>query len=306
MTGAGSRDALVLLNPAAGGGRCAQRVRPALDALRTDGWLLEVIETTHPGDARAHAQTAARAGQRRILVAGGDGTAWEVVSGLMDQRADVRSGPVPWLGFLPGGTGNSFLRDFGDGRLATSLLAIRSGRERAVDVGCLHTDGDPVWSLNLLSIGFVADICATANLRYKRLGELSYVCGLLHELARLRPMRLRMALDNGPWVEHELTFLSLNNSRYTGGAMLMAPDASVDDGLVDVVRVAPFGRLALLGVFPRIFRGTHVADPRVAVERCARVRLALPSPVPIMVDGEVLRARPTAYETHPLALRVAV
>ncbi|TVR01302.1 MAG: diacylglycerol kinase family lipid kinase [Deltaproteobacteria bacterium] len=347
MSGVDGRRALVLLNPAAGGGRCGTRVSGALARLREAGWTLEVRETGAPGDATRWAAEAWAAGERRFIAAGGDGTAWEVVSGLMPaveaarsvggdptggEKEDVQGGGVttdnrtsegarvpvtgegggvpraelPWLGFLPGGTGNSFLRDFGDGGLEMSLAAMLEGRERRVDVGCLRTRGAPVYSLNLLSIGFVADICDTANRRYKRLGELSYVLGLVQELATLRPMRVRLAVDGGPWEARELTFLSLNNSRFTGGAMMMAPGADPSDGEVDLITVEPFGRLALLGVFPRIFRGTHVEDPRVGSRRAREVRLALEEEVAVMVDGEVVRAAPVSYEVLPAALRVAV
>ena len=173
---------LAIVNPAAGGGRCGKLAKAAIEKLRAAGLELEVAQTSKPGEATALAREAYAAGRRNFLAVGGDGTAHEIVNGLFPAAA---TGGRPTLGFLPLGTGNSFLRDFTDRGAEHAAEAILAGRRRACDVLRLtHASGE-LYFTNLLSMGFTADVAAAANRRFKRFGELGYILGVLVCLARL-------------------------------------------------------------------------------------------------------------------------
>jgi YegS/Rv2252/BmrU family lipid kinase len=292
---------LAIVNPAAGGGRARRRAPAALEALRSTGASVDVVETTHAGHAIELARAAYRAGRRHFVAVGGDGTSWEVVNGLFP---DARGDEVT-LGLLPLGTGNSFLRDFSQDGAKDALDALVAGRRRPVDLVCMtHEDGH-LFSLNILSIGFVADICVTANRRFKAFGQASYVFGVFAELARLRPDTHSLVIDGQP-AERPSTFVSFNNSQFTGGAMHMAPGARTDDGTMSLIEVAPMGRLELLRTFPKIFAGTHVTTPKVTERQVTSVRFARPNPVDVMVDGEVLTVTPSSIDVWPGALQVCI
>jgi diacylglycerol kinase (ATP) len=100
-----------------------------------------------------------------------------------------------------------------------------------------------------------------------------------------------MQLDGGDWDATPLTFASFNNSRFTGGKMMMAPHADPTDGRLDVVRAHGMSRLRLLATFPRIFGGSHVEQAGIRSEQAREVRFAGDTPVDVMVDGEVARLR---------------
>ncbi len=291
---------LAIVNPAAGGGRCAKEAAAALQTLRGTLGALEVAQSERPGHASELARAAFARGIRRFVAVGGDGTSFEVVNGLFPEA----EGQGVELGFLPMGTGNSFLRDFSSDCGAHALDCLSKGRARPADLLRLEHTLGVIYSMNLLSLGFVAEVCTLTNRRFKRFGEAGYALGVVGTLLRLHPAPLPYALDGGTLETAPLTFVSFCNSRYTGGKMMMAPAAATDSGTVEVVHAGAMGRWSLLGTFPKIFKGTHVDHPAVHTARAKEVRFELEGPVDCMIDGEVLRLHPTRLTVLPGALRV--
>jgi len=144
-----------IVNPAAGGGRSAKLARPAIARLREHGLHVDVIASTAPGHAAELAREAYIQGYRRFIAVGGDGTAHEILNGIFTQHGEHARIS---LGFLPLGTGNSFLRDFTDNGAEAALQALLENRKRPVDLLRLtHSTGE-IYAFNLLSIGFTADV----------------------------------------------------------------------------------------------------------------------------------------------------
>ncbi len=297
-----SSRCLVVVNPAAGNGRCGREAPAALDRLRQAGLDLEVRETEAPRDAVRLARDAFAAGCRSFLAAGGDGTAFEVLNGLMP--AALESGERPLLGFLPLGTGNAYLRDFYRGTEA-AIEALTAGRRHETDVMALTYRGGRYYFLNLVGFGFAADVSERTQGGLKRFGVFGYTLGVLACLARLRFTALPMALDGGELDERPSTFVCVSNSRYTAD-MLIAPQADVADGRADVLRVAPLGRFALLRAFPLIFEGRHLEHPAVSVAQATEIRFEVDDEIPVMIDGEVVRLVPESVAVIGRALDVCV
>ncbi|MFZ1129385.1 MAG: diacylglycerol kinase family protein [Terriglobales bacterium] len=309
---------LAIINPAAGGGRCGERVGAALDRLRAAGIKLDTVETSAAGDATRIAREAYGRGYRKFLAVGGDGTSYEIVNGLFpDSLVRAESGRmadevVATLGFLPLGTGNSFLRDFASGDsdksgLEQALQALESRRSRVCDVLRLtHKDG-AIYCTNLLSVGFTADVAALRHRRFQRLGQFGYLLSIFLCLARLdrRPFPLRLE-GQQEFDSRRCLFLTFNNSKFTGGTMMIAPDAVTDDGLIEYVRWGPIGRLGLIGNLATLYDGTHTRHPLAERHAVRRVEFQLEGPVDVMVDGEVLTLDCQTLEVLPAALRVVV
>jgi len=287
---------LTIVNPAAGGGRCGRRAPAALESLRRDGLALEVRHTCAPGDATRFAREGRAAGFDHFLCVGGDGTSFEVLNGLFPS-----SGARPTLGALPLGTGNSFLRDFGILTSDEALARLRAGATRAVDLIRADHAGGVLHYLNILSLGFSATVGALTNQRYKPLGAAGYGLAVLDGVLALRHPTFPVRLDARP-DSRACTFLAFCNSRFTGGTMEMAPAASPSDGLLDVIRVGPLGRLALLRALPKLYAGTHVRLPEVEASTARRVEFEAGPATPVMVDGEVLPLELRALEVLPGAL----
>ena len=172
------------MNPAAGGGRCGRSLRPRSTACAQAGIELEVAQTTRAGRGdRACARSAYARAIRNFLAVGGDGTAFEIVNGLFPEAQTQRPAS---LGFLPLGTGNSFLRDFTTRGVEHTIEALRDGKRRACDVIRLRHAGGDIYFINLLSLGFPADVGELTNRRFKGWGELGYILGVFARLAGLR------------------------------------------------------------------------------------------------------------------------
>jgi diacylglycerol kinase (ATP) len=297
---------LAIVNPAAGGGRCARLAPRALSRLREAGLEVDEVHTNAAGDARRLAAEAYARGVRGFIAVGGDGTSYEIINGLLPAALGAAEHARPCLGFLPLGTGNSFLRDFSVDGAEHAIEALRQRRRRACDVVQLVHDAGELYYLNLLSVGFVADVAATANRRFKRLGAGGYALAVVLETASLAPRPFRMQVDGSAMQEQQTTFVSFCNSRYTGGTMMMAPFADTADGKLDVVVAGAMGRLALLAAFPRIFAGTHVQLSTIACSQAEQVELDVPAPIDLMIDGEVERHRPQRLKVMRAAIDVSV
>jgi len=328
---------LAIINPAAGGGRARERVGAALDRLRIAGLAIDTAETCAAGDATRIAREAYARGCRKFIAAGGDGTAFEIVNGLFPESilgpGDMGGGnEIATLGFLPVGTGNSFLRDFekedcgkptsnsrpphGSGSnqprssksgLERGLQALEARRTRSCDVLRLTHKGGCLYYTNLLSVGFTADVAALRHRQFSGLGQFGYLLSIFLCLAQLkrRPFPVRVD-DNAAFDARPCLFLTFNNSKFTGGKMMIAPDAVTDDGLIEYVRWGPIGRVGLVRNLIRLYDGTHTEHPLAERQAVRRVEFQLDAPIDVMVDGEVMRLECQTIDVLPSALRVVV
>ena len=295
---------LAIVNPAAGGGKSRKLLGPALDRLRAGGIEIEVAETHSPGDATQIAREAYTRGQRRFIAVGGDGTSYEVVNGLYP---DAFGHERPTLAFLPLGTGNSFLRDFSERGVEHALEALLSSRSQPCDVLRLKHREGVIHYINLLSMGFTADVATLRARQFSGWGELGYAISIFLTLARFRRRPFPVRLEGETDVDRRrCLFLTFNNSKFTGGTMMIAPRAQVNSGLIEYVRWGPIGRLGLIRNLPGLYDGTHIEHPLAEHKAVPRVEFALEEPVDVMVDGEVITLHCEELDVLPGALNVVV
>jgi diacylglycerol kinase (ATP) len=295
---------LAIVNPAAGGGRCGKQFPAALQRLKDGGVEVDVAETSAAGEGIAIAKAAWAQGRRKFIAVGGDGTSFEIVNGLFPaaQGSSVR----PRLGFLPMGTGNSFLRDFTEQGAEHSIVALLEDRSRPCDVARLHHKGGVMHWINILSIGFVADVNGLRARRFKAWGEFGYVAAVVTAVAGLKSRAFPLRCDQGELDDGPMVFASFNNSKFTGGKMMMAPHADTGDGLVDFIRVSPLGRFSLLRTFPKIFTGEHLKNPAVRETKHERIAFDMTDEIDVMIDGEAERVVPVAIDVLRGAIDVCV
>ena len=295
---------LAIINPAAGGGRARKLVGSALERLRAAGIGIDVAETISPGQASSLAREGYGRGYRKFIAVGGDGTSYEIINGLFPAAA---SAGRPTLAFLPLGTGNSFLRDFSDRGVEHAIESLLAGRNRPCDVLRLsHKDGI-IHYINLLSMGFSADVATMRARRFSGWGELGYQSSIFICLARFRRRPFPLSVDGEKEIDRRpCLFLTFSNSKFTGGTMMIAPNAEVNDGLIEYVRWGPIGRVGLIRNLPTLYDGTHVNHPLAERRPAKRVEFYLDSPVDVMVDGEVLSVHCQTLDVLPSALNVVV
>ena len=293
-----------IVNPAAGGGKSARLAGPALARLREKGLHIDVIASTGPGHAVQLAREAYAQGYRKFLAVGGDGTAHEILNGVFANR---RNPERIALGFLPLGTGNSFLRDFTDKGAEASLDALVTNRSRPVDlIRLTHASGE-IYSFNILSVGFTADVGAIANRVFKPLGHLGYLFGVFVRVAQLKRRAFILRSDDEQeWDTRRSLFLTFNNSKFTGGSMLIAPDANPSDGLIEFVRWGPIGRLGLLRMLPKLYDGTHLDHPLASRKAVKHVEFKIPVPVDVLIDGEIFSLECKSLDVIPSAVDIYI
>jgi diacylglycerol kinase (ATP) len=293
-----------IVNPAAGGGRSAKLAGPAIARLRASGLHVDVIASTGPGHAAELAREAYDQRYRRFIAVGGDGTAHEILNGIFTHAgANARIS----LGFLPLGTGNSFLRDFTQNGAEAALQALLENRMRAIDLLRLtHSKGE-IYAFNLLSVGFTADVATLTNRYFKPLGPVGYLLGVFVRVAQLRRRAFTLRCDDDKnWDDRRCLFLAFNNSKYTGGTMLIAPQSDPSDGLIEFVRWGLIGRLGLLRMLPKLYDGTHIQHPLAERRAVRRVEFNVPAPVDVMIDGEIATLEIRSLDIIPGAVDVHI
>jgi diacylglycerol kinase family enzyme len=295
---------LAIVNPAAGGGRATKFAGEALARLKANGLQVDVIASTGAGHVSQLAAEACAQGYCKFLAVGGDGTAHELINGAYSQCDATRRIE---LGFLPMGTGNSFLRDFTDKGAESSIEALIAGKKRSVDLLRLQHSTGTIYSFNLLSVGFTADVGALTNRNFKPFGHAGYLLGVFVRVLQLRRrgFKMRCDTDHG-WDERCCLFLTFNNSKFTGGTMMIAPNADPSDGFIEYVRWGPIGRFELLKMLPRLYDGTHTHHPLSETRRVKRVEFALEGPVDVMIDGEIVTLDCKLLDILPGAMDVYI
>jgi YegS/Rv2252/BmrU family lipid kinase len=293
----------LIVNPAAGGGK-AGRLAPEVErALQGHGLTVRRADTRDLGHARELAREAARAGETVVALSG---------DGLVGVIADeLRAVPGAVLGVIPGGRGNDLARVLGiplDPLEACATIA--GGVARAMDVGevcSLDAPGRGQAFVGIASAGFDSDANRIANEAPSWLGGLVYAYGALRALLSWRPARFEIELDP-PGERHTFVgyTIAAANSKAYGGGMLVAPDALLDDGKLEVVVIEQVGRLAFLANLPKVFKGEHVLLPSVKVFRAAEIEVSADRPFTMYADGDPIGNLPLRVRAVAGAVSVLV
>ena len=287
----------VILNPSAGSVHDLDVLVKQIEQLPG----AEIHLTTKAGSAARLARAALRDGCEMVVAAGGDGTLNEVINGIQENAGEA------CVGLLPLGTGNDFARTIGlptDAEAALEVL--RAGYTRDVDLVRVTSD-EVRYFLNVSAGGFsgVVNEKLTPEMK-KTWGPLAYLRSAAAALSELRAYRTTLAFDNTESLMLELYNVVVANGRYVAGGTLIAPEASIDDGLLDIIliqkRSAP--ELALLAA--QVAVGAHLTSEAVVFRRAAKLTVNSKPGMWFNVDGELVGNEPARFEILPRALRFVV
>jgi YegS/Rv2252/BmrU family lipid kinase len=282
----------LLVNPSAGGGRTGKLLDMALAALADGGVEPRPVMTENIEHGRREARDAAERGDR-VLVMSGDGLIGQVGGEL------ANTGTI--MGIVPGGRGNDLARVLGipaDVEEAAGIIA--AGETREIDVG----EANGRRFLCIASCGFDSEANRIAN-ESRISGPLVYAYAALRALAAWKPARFTLSVD-GEDVEIVGYTIAAANSKAYGGGMFIAPDARLDDGLLDVIAIADVSKLKFLRGLPAVFRGEHVGNDEVSVRRCRELEIAADRPFSVYADGDPITELPATIRVLPSALNVIV
>ncbi len=297
----------LIVNPAAGGGKGYRRYRDVLNRLNAADQSINCYLSDSSKNLRILAQQVRDSGVSTIIAMGGDGTIHEILNGLAPNVSDLKDIS---LGIVPAGNCNSFLRHFGTAlNTKTAVDRILEGRSRIVDLGQVHYTNNSsfrsAFFLHLFGMGFFVDVCKVLNQRYRRWGTLGSTLATLTSLSSLHCERSRLIIEEKLY-SYNMSWLAICNSQYIGGAMRMAPKASLTDGKLDMLFTERAEKRDLLLSLFRIFGGNHIGKSGVHYKQIRSLSLECDRPVEFIMDGEVYTATPVHIETCPQALRLLV
>jgi diacylglycerol kinase (ATP) len=289
----------VVANPKSGRGKGA-RLIPQVDALLSSlGVQHQMHVSQDSADPERLARQAASEGTEIVAALGGDGHIGACANAIV--------GTETALAVIPAGAGNDFARHLGldmkDPLAAARLLA--SPRITKVDVAMATTSERERYYVNVAGAGFDSEVNAHANQVRFLQGTLKYIFSTFVTLARFTAGRFNLRIDGE---EHTLPamLIAVANASSYGGGMLVCPEASLEDGTLDICVIGEVSKWDFVRTFPKVFKGRHVDHPKVRMFRGKRIEVSAERPFLVFADGELVGPIPATFTVVPGALSVVV
>lgn len=309
----------MVVNPNSQNGALGKRWTEVARVLRREYGSFDALVTRGPGDATTLARDALKQGADLVVAVGGDGTIHEVTNGFFDDD-DRPVRPEAALGIVPFGTGGDFRKTAGIPRETTDAARVlKRGTRRTIDVGCLHyarggKDGPRARRIfiNIASFGIGGLVDRFVNNTTKIFGgKVSFFLGTARAAVQYRNQRVKIVFDGNEddHLQATINNVAVANGQFFGGGMHIAPNAVLDDGKFDIVILGDLTPMDFLKDGYRVYRGTHLAMPKVSCRRATRVEALAVNPddeILLDVDGEAPGALPATFSLLPQALNVVV
>jgi diacylglycerol kinase (ATP) len=299
--------AKVIVNPTAGANSTRRKWPRLSRLLKHIGLSFDPEYTEGVGHAIELARTAVSAGYRFLVAVGGDGTVNEVANGILgtSEAGDMA------LGMISTGTGSDFARSTGIPRYYVDACSrLTSSRRFLIDVGVVEYQNNGNASkrffVNGAGIGFDAAVVAATE-RFPKYfgGTIPYVAGLLRTFLGYQNKLVVMRIGDGSEVGRVLSVV-VSNGGYFGGGMHVAPEASLNDSLLDVVVIGDIGKFDLLKSLPMVYKGTHGKHPKVSMGKATKISVESTERLLVHADGELLGEGPASFSLIPAALNIVV
>jgi len=289
---------LLINNPNAASGHRQKLVPQIEQRFAANAQQTALFNSEYAGHTEEYLGSCDLSQYSAVIAIGGDGTLHEVLNGLFRQDKSLR---IP-LGLIPAGTGNAFSRELNlpADQWHKAVDIICAGHIRHIDCASYRNAGQQRYFINIISMGFGVDAGRTAK-KLKLLGKSAYTLGTLWQTLFLRSWPLTITLD-GKRMQRSVVLASVSNSRYTGTSFLIAPDAKLDDGLLDVLLLTDISRLKILRLFPSIYSGKHIHYPEVSIQRAKHILIETDTPKELTPDGEFSGSTPVEIECLPQAV----
>lgn len=241
-----------------------------------------IYYTTCPGDATEYVRSMVNSYKepQRFVCVGGDGTLNEIVN-------SAPCVPHVQFGVIPQGSGNDFVKNFGDVKAFYDIDAQLDGTPVSLDlIKC-----NEYYSVNMVNIGFDCAVAKEAQKLKRISAKLSYILGVVKVLFRKIGTKMKVIFDDGTVIEDTLTLTAIGNGSYCGGGFMAAPNAQLDDGLLDICVIKKVTRRKFLSLVGTYKKGRHVGNPKaekyISYYRVPHFKMEFETPVPICIDGEI-------------------
>ena len=299
--------AVFLVNPASGNGATGKRWPELAHRAEMLGLTGDALFSERPGHLIELARQAADDGADLLVAVGGDGTLNETVNGILSASR------VPELATIPLGTGMDFVRTHGiPNEFDDAVRTAVTGTAKVIDAGRVTYrawDGTEQvrFYANVGSVGMSGAVAQRANGMSKALGgKVTFFVALTQVFLRWKNTEVTVELADGETHSGRMHDVIVANGQWHGGAMWLAPEASAEDGLFDVVLIGDVTKLDFITTAPKLYKGKHLSHPKVDLLRSSRVHVDAAEHLPIELDGEQVGTTPVTFEIVPGVLRVRV
>jgi diacylglycerol kinase (ATP) len=303
---------LFIINPASARGTTMKRWQVARKEFVKAGIVFDEQQTSQAGEAVRLTKNAIKMGIKRIIAVGGDGTLNEVVNGYLDE-VKIASEQESAIGLLPSGTGSDFRRSIGLQKKEDAIGAIVAARTRLIDAISVEFEdqnGEKVtrYSLNVVSFGLGGEVTTYVNNWRKTLpnwvsGSIRFVGAAVLALKQFKNKNVTVTIDDKPAFSIQSNLIVVGNGRFAGGGMMLAPQAELDDGLLDVILTHCATRMDVIGELRRIYNGGLLKNPKVTLHKAQTLLLESNEKLAIDIDGETVGFTPARITIRPLAVR---
>ncbi len=296
---------LIVLNPHAAGGNAGRMWRSLEPYLWQELGELVVAVTQRPDEVAGHLDEARKVGITRVISIGGDGTNHALVNALLAHNAAHPDLAPMVYGNLPVGTGRDWARGIGlpfrDPRAAAHQIA--HAQLRPLDIGVIERDGVMDYFLNIASAGMGSDVVERVE-RARRRRPWTFLQATVASILALPARPLTVTLDGAPWYDGRTGLLVLANGTTFGHGLKIAPEARMDDGLLDVLVIKDVSRWTILKALRSAYAGTHLTNPSLQYAQARVVEVVAPGGVGLEMDGEPARGEQMTFSVRPGALQV--
>lgn len=300
------RKVKIILNPMADMGN-AWRIARDLRSITEQHGGVEWSGTVYPGHAIDLAKQAGEQGSDMVIAMGGDGTVHEVINGLMRVSEEKR----PVLGVVPAGSGNDFAHGLGvPAKSDHALVHALNGEASAVDLGLMTDEhGKKEYFDNTTGIGFDAVVTIRSHKLPVVRGFLMYLTAVVQTIMlNHNAITMQIETEDQKWVQSNLLLTMCNGPR-EGGGFMIAPEAKIDDGILDYAMIKSVSRPMMFRLIPEVMNGTHGRFQQVVLGSCKKMSVSADRPMYIHSDGEIYsgfgtNVRKVTFEVLPSALKV--
>ena len=285
---------LIIVNPVSG----TKKNENLIDKLKESFPNHEMVITQHNGHPYEVAKETDLSHIHAMITMGGDGTMHEVINGMMD-RPDKAKVPI---GLIPGGTGNSFMHDLDCLNPSEAIKIIQQGNLKKIDLMKLDMSGKTRYAYNIVGWGISVTINNLAE-KWRKIGGQRYNLAALYEIIRNPKWTVNITLDDRD-IKGEYSFFLACNTQYSGNGMKVAPEAILDDGLIDILLLKQASRSKLVGLFSRIFSGEHVNSPLIEYLKVKSFSITPEEDTVLNIDGQVSGTTPVKVSVLPKVIEV--
>ena len=284
---------LLIVNPASGTKTHQQAIDLIINYFNNHNITLKLFYTKYKGHARKHCTNINRKLFSTILIYGGDGTFNEVINGILSREDQY----LPNLGFFPGGSGNAVMHHLKKLDIEDACKAIINNKIQKIDMMEMRFLNYTEYSINILGWGMVTDIGILAE-SMRWLGTARYTIASLFYIFNIKKRYANIWINNKKYRDDYL-FILIANTKYTGKGMLIAPNASLNDRLLDLIIVKNnINKFALIKLLPKLFIGDHINSKYVEYKQVKSLKIKPENNEFLNIDGEI-------YGTTPVTVNIS-